>query len=434
MIRLPALLLSAALLALPTAPAYAMDHVAWSRNANIYEVNVRQYTQEGTFNAFAQHLPRLKKMGVDILWLMPINPIGEKNRKGPLGSYYAVRDYTAVNPEFGTLDDLRKLVKQAHALGMRVIIDWVPNHTAWDHPWVTQHPDWYKKNAKGEIYAVTWNPDSPNPEYWTDVVGLDYSNKDLWAGMIEAMSYWLREADIDGFRCDVAGNLPTPFWNEARQKLDRVKPVFMLAESDKPELHAAAFDMTYGWDSGEIFKAIAKGKADASALKAFIEQPKLVFPADAYRMRFTSNHDWNSWEGSDVELYGPAAPAMAVLAATLPGMPLVYGGQEGKLDKRIEFFQKDPIDWKGYPLAGFYAQLLKLKHANPALWNGQYGAKAEVLPTDNSKVFAFRRQKDKNVVTVAVNLSGTAQRVALPGRTRPLELPAWGHHIDAKSR
>jgi glycosidase len=429
LLPVPALLLSA-LIGLSAPLATAAEHVAWSRNANIYEVNVRQFTQEGTFKAMARHLPRLKKMGVDILWLMPIIPIGAKNRKGPLGSYYAVRDYTAVNPEFGTVDDLRQLVRQAHAQGMHVIIDWVPNHTAWDHPWVTRHPDWYKRNAKGEVYAVTWNPDSPNPEYWTDVVGLDYNNHQLWGAMIDAMAFWLREADIDGFRCDVAGNVPTAFWQEARSRLDKVKPVFMLAEADKPELHPA-FDMTYGWDSAQIFKDIAKGKAGAATLKAFVEHPKLVFPPDAYRMRFTNNHDFDSWEGSDIELYGPAAQAMAVLAATLPGMPLIYGGQEGKLDKRIEFFKRDPIDWKDYPLAAFYTGLLTLKHDNPALWNGQYGGSTTVLDVGNDKVFAFRRQKDGNVVTVAVNLSGTAQRVTLPGSTRAVALAGWGHHIDA---
>lgn len=404
---LSALLLSA-VLALPAQAA--VHHVEWSRQATIYEVNVRQYSADSRFAAVTADLPRLKKMGVDILWLMPIHPIGEKNRKGPLGSYYAVRDYKAVNPEFGNLDDLRQLVKAAHGLGMKVIIDWVANHTAWDNPWVARHPDWYKKNAKGEIYAVTWNPDTPKVEYWTDVVGLDYDNKALWAGMIDAMAYWLREADIDGFRCDVASAVPTPFWNEARAALDKIKPVFMLAEADKPDLQEAAFDMSYSWDFADILKKIAKGEADARELRAYFAQPKVAFPADSYRMRFTNNHDWDSWDGSDKELYGPAFEAVAVLAATVPGMPLVYSGQESRLDKRLEFFKKDPIAWRGYPLQDFYARLLKLKHAHPAMANGDAGGSMELLDTGNDKVFAFKRVKGRDAVTVVVNVSGEPQR------------------------
>src|SRR5437764_3244614 len=324
---------------LPAGSAAPIQHVEWSRNANIYEVNIRQATREGTFNAFANDLPRLRKMGVDILWLMPIQPIGQKNRKGTLGSYYAVRDYTAVNPEFGTLDDLKRLVKQAHGLGMHVIIDWVANHTAFDNRWTVEHKDWYLHDAKGEIFPVTYT-DGGHTEYWTDVSGLDYSKPALWKGMTDAMLYWVKEADIDGFRCDVAGKVPTPFWNQARDALDRVKPVFMLAEADKPDLQEHAFDMSYGWDTLGIFKNIAKGKADARTLKTFLENPPKAFPPGAYRMRFTTNHDENSWQGSDKEMYGPAFKAMAVLAATLPGMPLIYDGRGSGLDKRMEIFWK----------------------------------------------------------------------------------------------
>ncbi|MCS0590094.1 alpha-amylase family glycosyl hydrolase [Massilia norwichensis] len=414
----------------PAAPPIA--HVAWSKNANIYEVNIRQYTKEGTFKAFAAHLPRLKKMGVDILWLMPIQPIGEKNRKGTLGSYYAVRDYTAVNPEFGNLADFKALVKQAHGLGMKVIIDWVANHTAFDNRWTVEHKDWYLLDEKGEIFPVTYT-EGAEPEYWTDVTGLDYRNKDLWKGMTDAMLYWVRETDIDGFRCDVAGKVPTPFWNQARDALDRVKPVFMLAEADKPELQEHAFDMSYGWDTKDLFKDIAKGKKDARALKDFLAHPPKTFPAGAYRMRFTSNHDENSWSGSDVELYGPAFKAMAVLAATLPGMPLIYGGQEAGLDKRIEFFEKDPIAWKNYPYVPFYTSVLKLKHDNPALWNGQYGGGIEVLETGNDKVFAFLRRREGNTVKVSVNLSNAAQKYALPG-ARQQTLAAWDYRIEAPAQ
>ncbi len=408
-------------------PGAPMAHVDWSRSANIYEVNIRQYTKEGTLNAFAAHLPRLRKMGVDILWIMPIQPIGAKNRKGSLGSYYAVQNYTAVNPEFGTLDDFKRLVKQAHGLGMHVILDWVANHTAWDNPWATEHSDWYLKNDKGEIFPVTYT-DGGEPEYWTDVIGLDWKQPGLWKGMGDAMAFWVRETDIDGFRCDVAAKVPTPFWNQARAELDKIKPVFMLAEASKADLHEQAFDMTYGWDSLEVFKNIAKGKADAGALKQLVAAPG--FPRDAYRMRFTNNHDVDSWQGSDAELYGPAYKAMAVLATTLPGMPLIYGGQESGLDKRLEFFEKDPVQWKKYENAGFYAKLLKLKKDNPALWNGQYGGDVQVREAGNDKVFAFTRQLGKNRVDVVVNVSGDKQSYTLPGARSAQTLAAWDWRIN----
>lgn len=426
-----ALVLSAALGSPPAqaqpASSLPMAHASWTRSANIYEVNIRQYTREGTFKAFEAHLPRLRKMGVDILWLMPVQPIGVKNRKGTLGSYYAVRDYTAVNPEFGSMDDFKRLVKTAQGLGMRVIIDWVANHTAFDNPWTLQHKDWYLKDAKGEIFPVTYT-EGAEPEYWTDVTGLDWKQKDLWRGMADAMAFWVREAGIDGFRCDVAAKVPTAFWEQTRVELEKIKPMFMLAEAWQPELHDKAFDMTYGWDSLGVFKDIAKGKADARALRALFEQPKVTYPGHAYRMRFTSNHDENSWHGSDVEHYGQAFGAMAVLAATLPGMPLIYGGQEAGLDKRLAFFEKDPLVWKAHPNAELYTFLLKLKHDNPALWNGQYGGALKFVETGNDKVLSFRREKDRNVVGVTVNLSGVAQEVTLGGKKEALK--PWGYQVS----
>ena len=402
-----------------------MAHLPWTRNATIYEVNLRQYSQAGTINALTDDLPRLKKLGVDILWLMPIHPIGEHNRKGSLGSYYAAKDYTAVAPEYGTLDTLRYLVKQAHANGMHVMLDWVANHTAWDNPWVKQHPDWYKKNAKGEIYSVTFTNEAGGIEEWTDVVGLDYSNKDLWKGMTEAMAFWVREADIDGFRCDAAGLLPTAFWNQARAELDKIKPMFMLAEWNQPELHEHAFDMTYDWNLGEVMLQIGKGKAGAQALRDYVTKPPKAYPRDAYRMQFTNNHDLNSWQGTDQELYGPAWPALAVLTFTLPGMPLIYNGQEAGLNKRLEFFEKDPIDWKLKPQHGFYTKLINLRKNNPALWSGQYGAPVQLLDVGNDKVFAFRREKDADRVDVVVNLASGEQAFRLGGKEHALAPNAW---------
>lgn len=415
--------------AVPAMPA-DMTHLPWTRQANIYEVNLRQYTPEGTLAAFAAHLPRLRKMGVDIMWFMPIQPIGKQERKGSLGSYYSISDYTAVNPELGTLADFQALVKQAHAMGFKVLLDWVANHTAWDHPWASQHRDWYKLDAQGEIYPVTFNAGTPQVEYWTDVIGLNYQNQALWRAMIDAMAFWVREADIDGFRCDVAGLVPTPFWNQARAELDAIKPLFMLAEWSEVDLHEQAFDMSYGWDLTELLQKLAKGRADARDLARWVQAPPASqagrqFPKSAYRMRFTSNHDQNSWHGHDGELYGDAFPAMAVLAATLPGMPLILGGQEAGLHKRLAFFEKDTMDLGRLPHEALYTNLLRLKHEHPALANGQYGADVELLTTGNDAVFAFRRALPGDAVTVVVNVSAREQAFSLQGQAHFLSAWRW---------
>lgn len=422
--------------AAPTAAASAvkpMEHLAWTRAANIYEVNIRQFSKEGTFAAVTAQLPRLKKMGVDIVWLMPIHPIGERNRKGSKGSYYAVRDYKGVNPEYGTLDDLRTLVKQAHALGMHVLLDWVGNHTAWDNPWASEHPDWFKKDDKGNIHSVTFKNEAGGTEEWTDVIGLDFSNKALWAGMTDAMAYWVREADIDGFRCDAAGLVPTPYWDSARAALDQIKPMFMLAEWSSPDLHEHAFDMTYAWDLKDVFMKIGKGKGGAQDLRDYVTKPPKVFPRDAYRMLFTNNHDINSWDGTDKQLYGPAYRALALLSFTLPGMPLIYDGQEAGLDKKLEFFEKDAIDFSHLSNEKFYSGLIALKKRNPALWNGQYGGDITLVDAGNADVFAFRRTRAGNSVTVAVNLTATPQRYTLPGH-KAATLAAWDWRIDAAGK
>ena len=315
-----ALLLAGSILANPEQPR----HVEWSRNSSIYEVNIRQYTPEGTINAFAKHLPRLQKMGVKILWVMPVQPIGEKNRKGSLGSYYAIRDYTAVNPEFGTMADFQAMVTTAHKLKMKVILDWVANHTAWDSKWAVEHPEWFKRNAKGELTSYEFD-NGREIEYWTDVIGLDYRVPAVWDAQIAALKYWVSEGGVDGFRADVASLMPIPFWQRARRELDAIKPVFMLAESNDPAIHSA-FDMTYDWSLWDTFAEIAQGKGNADTLRLWLKDGQAGFPADAYRMSFTSNHDINSWRYSDRELFGDKFRAFAVLAATLPGMPLVYSG------------------------------------------------------------------------------------------------------------
>ncbi len=401
-------------------------HPAWSKSATIYEVNIRQFTPEGTFRALEEHLPRIRRLGVDVLWLMPVNPISKKERKGTLGSYYAVSDYTAVNPEYGTLDDLKHLVAAAHKLGFKVLIDWVANHTGWDNVWVKQHPDWYLRNAQGELEGYHYTDLSDHhQEVWADVIGLDYRKPEVRAGMIEAMRYWIKAANIDGFRCDVAWNLPVDFWDQARAALDRTKPMFMLAEADTPDLQARAFDMTYDWKLYHKLVDVAKGKGDARDLAKLYTEPARRYPAGAYRMTFTSDHDENSWNGTDRELYGDGADAMAVLAATLPGMPLVYGGQEDALNKRLKFFDKDAIVWGHYSRAGLYRMLLGLKHAHPALSSAHEPGNLQIIETGNPAVFAFRRIKGADRVRVEVNLTATAQTYKVGGKPRSLAPWRW---------
>lgn len=329
----------AALLGWGATPAHTtLSHPEWSRNAVIYEVNVRQYTPEGTFRAFSKHLPRLKELGADILWLMPVHPISEVNRKGELGSYYAVADYKKVNPEFGSMEDFKALVDSAHAAGMKVIIDWVPNHTGCDNPWVTQHPEYYKLDKDGKMYG---------PHDWTDVYQLDYSQRATRSAMLDAMTFWLTETGIDGFRCDVAGMVPVDFWNEARATFDTAagRPVFMLAEATEPELAEHAFDMVYNWPMKDLFSHIAASAGrysfgngtpnfpakNAADIDSLVASQTATYPADSYMMNMTSNHDLNSWEGTEFERLGDFAPAFAAISYILPGMPLIYTGQEAGL-------------------------------------------------------------------------------------------------------
>ena len=385
-------------------------HPEWTRNAVIYEVNVRQYTPEGTFKAFEQHLPRLKAMGVDILWLMPVNPIGIKNRKGALGSYYAVKDYLGINPEFGTKDDFRELIKKAHELGMHVIIDWVANHTSWDNNLITDHSDWYTHDSTGKIVP-------PVPD-WTDVADLNYDKKELREYMTNALIYWVKETDIDGFRCDVAGMIPIRFWNDAVPKIKAVKPVFMLAEWETPEMHDTAFDMSYSWDVYHLMNDISKGKKTADLMDSLLLRESARYPADAYRMLFTTNHDENSWNGTEYERMGDAAKTFTVLCYTLPGMPLIYSGQESAYNRRLKFFDKDIIDWGNFPLAGFYTSLDKLKKENLALSNGAIGGNMINVNSDNDKyVYSFLRKKDNNTVFVILNLSPAEQKTTLKGNS-----------------
>lgn len=378
---LRALALLSIVTAAPAAAADLGDKTAaspspeWLENAVIYEANLRQGTPTRDLKGLQLELPRLKDLGVDVVWLMPIHPISEKQRKGKLGSYYAVRDYKGVNPEFGTFEDLQEFVRTAHSLGMKVILDEVCNHTGADHPWVTEHPDYYARNDKGEMFG---------PYDWTDVYKLDYTNPGAREAMIDALEFWVRDADIDGYRCDVAGEVLTDFWEEARPRLQAIKPVLMLAEADKPELLLNAFDIDYAWPMKDVFNAIAltKGvneyavkngekrpKMDARDIPALVERQKKQYPQGSVHMNMITNHDLNSWEGTEFERFGPATGTFAVISYILPGAPMMYTGQETGFNHAFEFFDRDSIQpsRENNEFTVFYEALNGLKHKNRAL-------------------------------------------------------------------
>ena len=374
----------------------------WSKDATIYELNIRQYTPEGTINAVIPHLKDIKDLGIDIIWVMPPYPIGLAKRKGKLGSPYSIKDYTAINPDMGNLEDFDNLVKEAHKLKMKVILDWVGNHTSFDNKWVKPHPDWYTKDSLGHI-------SHPKGTDWTDVADLNYDNKEMRKEMIKSMKFWVTNYDIDGFRCDVAGFVPNDFWQEAIAELQKLKPLFMLAEWEDPSLHKAGFHMTYGWELHHIMNEIAKGKMKPLALDTFFDKDFHRFPDEAYRMNFTTNHDENSWNGTIKERMGAAGDVMTVLAFTAEGMPLIYSGQEANLNKRLSFFDKDTIDWTDKSKLDFYKKLLFLHHQNRALWNGKYGSYLQKVNTSNNSIYAYSRENDGDKVMVFLNLSDKKQ-------------------------
>jgi glycosidase len=407
------------------------NHPSWSKNAVIYELNLRQFSMEGTIKAAAKQLPRLKELGVDIIWLMPINPIGKKNRKGSLGSYYSISNYKKVNPEFGTKGDLKSFVNFAHKLGLKVIVDWVPNHTAWDHHWVKEHPEYYLKNDKGQIHAYTMKGEH-GVETWEDVVGLDYSNKKLWKDMTEAMEYWIKEVKLDGYRCDVAGLLPLAFWNQLRHRLDKIKKVFMLAEWSAPNLHEKAFDMTYDWPFNFLMQDIAQGKKDVLEIKKYLASRYKEYPVDAYRMQFVSNHDRNSWNYDDLSMFGEGLKAHFLLTYVMDGMPLIYNGQESLLDKKIAFFEKDPINWRKYEYSPYLKALNSLRHKEKALWSGQFGAKIKILPATTKSVLVASKVNGNSKINVWINFSDKNQKVVINRKETTLKPFEYVVHVNNK--
>lgn len=387
-----------------------IKHPDWSKNATIYEANIRQFTKEGTFRAFESHLPRLKEMGVDIVWLMPIHPIGKEKRKGNLGSYYSVRDYFDVNPEFGTKEDFKHLVNKIHELGMHVIIDWVGNHSAWDNPLAKEHPDWYSKTPEGHFQPTPWYD-------WDDVIDFEYDNPELRKYMTSALVYWVKDFDIDGYRCDTAGFIPTDFWNNARVEMDAVKPVFMLGEWESKDLHEHAFDATYSWSLWNAMTAVTRDKKPIAQLIEYMAHDVSTFPRDAYRMAFTDNHDKNSWEGNMVSNFGPGLEASIVLTGTVNGMLLCYGGQEAGLDRSLKFFEKDEIDWSNLKYAPLFQKLFDLKHKNKALWNGKYGGVMVRIFNDKmDQVVSFSRTMDEDRIVTIINYSDRPASVKLDSK------------------
>jgi glycosidase len=394
-------------------------------NAVIYEVNIRQYSPEGSFKAFTRDIPKLKQLGVKVIWMMPIFPISQTKRKATggdnskfasempakeqhkyLGSYYAVSDFKKVNPEFGTLEEFRNLVKTAHENGMYVILDWVPNHTGWDHVWIKQHPEYYTQNEKGEIIDPI-NPETGKTWGWTDVADLNYDNQNLRKEMTGDMKYWLQKEGVDGFRCDVAGNVPLDFWQQAIPELRKEKNIFMLAEAWEPELlKDNLFDMAYAWDGHHTSNKIAQGKENVAAWDKYMIERNNKYEVNDILMNFVDNHDENSWNGTIQSRLGAAEEAMTALTYVMPGMPLIYSGNEYGLKHSLKFFEKDLIpktkgkDWE------LRVKLGELKNENIALHGGKNPASYNRISTkDDTKILAFEREKDGKKVIYIANLS-----------------------------
>jgi glycosidase len=392
----------------------------WAKNATIYEANTRHMSDAGNFKGLEAQLPRLKNMGIDIIWLMPIHPISVVKRKATgdilvkdirdeneksqyLGSPYAVADYKKVNPDFGTMDEFKELVNAAHAKNMKIIIDWVPNHTGWDNPWIIDHPEWFTKDSLGNITDPI--NDEGEKWGWTDVADLDYENKEMRAAMIESLQFWLTETNLDGYRMDVAHGIDQDFWDECTPALLKTKKdIFLLAEAEVPShRNNETFHASYAWNLHHILNDIAKGNKTASAIDTWVKEDSSKF-SSGFHMHFTSNHDENAWAGTVFDRMGEAHLTLAALAATFDGMPLIYSGMEEPLRKRLEFFKKDNIEFKDYAYAPFYTKLFNLKHNNQALWNGEFGGKLLRL-TSNEAVYAFSREKNDDKVYGIFNVT-----------------------------
>jgi 1,4-alpha-glucan branching enzyme len=403
-------------------------------NAVIYEVNIRQYSPEGTFNAFTKDIPQLKELGVKIIWVMPIFPISQTKRKATggddskfasempaaeqhkyLGSYYAVSDFKKVNPEFGTIEDFRNLVKTAHDNGIYVILDWVPNHTGWDHVWIKNHPEYYTKNAKGEIIDPI-NPETGKSWGWSDVADLNYDNQGLRKEMTADMLHWIKNENIDGFRCDVASNVPLDYWQQAIPQLRKEKNIFMLAEAWEPELlKDGLFDMAYGWEAHHTMNRIAQGKNSVKDWYKLILDNQKKYNTNDILMNFVDNHDENSWNGTTKSRLAKAEEAMTALSYVMPGMPLIYSGNEYSLNHSLKFFEKDSIPKTKGAAWELRRKLGKLKTENSALNGGKKSASYKKIKTSNdTEILAFERKKNGEKIIYIANLSDKTISTSLP--------------------
>ncbi len=381
-----------------------LEHPDYAYTATMYELNTRQFTPEGTFAAAEAELPKLAELGVDIIWIMPLQPIGELERKGTLGSYYAIKDYCAFNPEFGTRADFESFLAKAHELGIHVILDWVANHTAPDHPW-TQNEGWHYRDSLGNL-KVQYD--------WTDIAELNYDNQDMRNAMLAAMKWWADTIGIDGFRCDVAMEVPTDFWNWAYQDIRKNHPDFLsLSEAELPELNLEAFDLYYGWELHHHMNAVAQGKEGVEDLWSYFAKADTTFVPEAIRLNFTSNHDENSWAGTEYERMGDAVETFAAFTYMVPGIPLIYTGQEYGNNHRLAFFEKDLIDRVDEKMFKVYKDLDAFRTANSALWAPELGAPLERIACDNEKVFACVRANEENTVLGIFNFSAEEQTIVL---------------------
>jgi glycosidase len=401
-------------------------------NAVIYEVNIRQYSESGSFSAFTNDIPQLKELGVKIIWVMPIFPISETKRKATggdfayliedevernkmLGSYYAVSNFTKVNPEFGTINDFRDMIKIAHDNGMYLILDWVPNHTGWDHTWLTTNPEYYTQNKHGEVIDPV-NPDTGESWGWADVADLNYDNKEMRQEMIEDMLYWVEEEGIDGFRCDVASAVPLDFWEDAIPILRSKKSLFMLAEADEPNLlkGESLFDMAYGWERHHIFNQMAKSDNAVVLWDNIIKTDTDRYEPEDILMNFVTNHDENSWNGTIYERMKGASELLTALSFVAPGMPLIYSGQEYDLEHRLLFFEKDQIPHTKKTMWPLLEKLGQLKNSNPALNGGKNAATYKKIDLENSKILAFKREKKGEKITFLGNFSSKQEQISNP--------------------
>ena len=401
-----------------SAASPAQNTPSWAGPATVYEVNVRQFSSTHNFAGVTAQLNRLKTLGVDILWLMPIYPIGTTERKGTLGSPYSVSDYLAVNPEFGDANSLHALINTAHSLGMHVILDWVANHTSWDNPWAANHKDWYLLDGNNNFQP-------PLGTDWTDVIQLNYSNQAMRTAMIDAMKFWVTNFNVDGFRADAAGMVPVDFWEQAKAGLETTgHHLFMLAEdSANEQLLYRAFSANYNWPALTTLKNVAAGSAGKSDVLSEMINDTLSYPTGSFAMNMLTNHDENSWNGTVQHFFGSKERALAALTFTWPGMPLLYNGQETGLDKQLQFFESDPIVWNyKSPLQTFYKNLVAIKKKNPALWAGAAGGKLVTMPNGNAKVISFARVKGASKVFVAINLGAAKQTISLKFGSKPQKL------------